>query len=109
MESTIVLGVVSVAAPDSSASNSGIALESRFNVAAESFGHVDLSCSQARAPAAMSTRSTLPKRATARRFANSRSARCAEEPVPSPQIFNEQATAPRPTPIPIRHPTYALF
>ena len=33
----------------------------------------------------------------------------AEEPVPSPQICNERATATRPTPIPIRHPTYALF
>jgi hypothetical protein len=99
-----------MAAKASSASTSGTVWESQFSVAAESFGQEVLSCSQARAPAAMSTRSTLSERATARRFADSRSAKCGgEERASSPQIFKERAMATRPTPIPIRHPTYALF
>src|ERR1700741_2357212 len=66
-ESTIMLGVVEMAAKASTPSRSGMAFVSLFSVAAESFGHEHLSCSAARTPASISTLSMLLSSAAARR------------------------------------------
>src|SRR5262245_34994225 len=66
-ESTITLGVVQIAAKASTPNRIGMAFVSLFSVAAESFGHEDLSCSAARTPASISTLSMLLSSAAARR------------------------------------------
>src|SRR5262245_1240472 len=66
-ESTIMPGVVQIAAKASTPNNSGMAFVSLFSVAAERFGHEDLSCSAARTPASISTLSMLLSSAAARR------------------------------------------
>src|SRR5215470_7009320 len=81
MESTIMLGVVHMAAKASTPIKSGTALVTLFSEAAESFGQEDLSCSVARTPAAISTLS----------------------------IVSPSAAARRPTPTSIRHPTHTIF
>ena len=118
MESAIMLGIVNVAAKANVPSRNGMTLVSEFKVAAENFGHVRLSCSAARAPAAVSTRSMLSSRAAARRWAaiesdvgacrpeNFRFRTWREEPGPSPQISLELATAVPRTPSSIRHPSH---
>src|SRR5215831_18220412 len=66
-ESTIMLGVVQMAAKASTPSRSGMAFVSLFSVAAERFGQEDLSCSAARTPAPISTLSMLQASAASRR------------------------------------------
>jgi hypothetical protein len=65
----IMLCVFNVATKANMPSKTGMTLAGELNVAAESFGHVSLSCSAARTPALVSTRSMVSLSAAARRSA----------------------------------------